>query len=101
MNKMTTEQFEELYRKAWLADVRKAKANRNIAPHDEPDDPQITEVKKPKPKATVKLSEKAKRVNRMIKLRMSMREIGDALGTSHQAVSEMKRRYGLPREDVE
>lgn len=48
-----------------------------------------------------KLTEPAKMVNRMIKRGMNMREIGSILGKSHQAVSEMKRRYGLPREDVE
>ena len=48
-----------------------------------------------------KLTEPAKIVNRMIKKGMTMRDIGAILGKSHQAVSEMKRRYGLPREDVE
>ena len=48
-----------------------------------------------------KLTEPAKVVNRMIKRGMNMRDIGAILGKSHQAVSEMKRRYGLPREDVE
>ena len=55
----------------------------------------------PKTGRNNKLTEPAKMVNRMIKRGMNMREIGSILGKSHQAVSEMKRRYGLPREDVE
>ena len=55
----------------------------------------------PKTGSNSKLTEPAKMVNRMIKRGMNMRDIGAILGKSHQAVSEMKRRYGLPREDVE
>ena len=55
----------------------------------------------PKTGRKCKLTEPAKVVNRMIKRGMTMRDIGAILGKSHQAVSEMKRRYGLPREDVE
>jgi len=50
---------------------------------------------------TIKLSHKAKVVNRMLHKGMKVREIGEILGISHQAVSHMKKNYGLPRKDIE
>lgn len=49
----------------------------------------------------LKLTAKAKVVNRMLKKRMKIRDIGDVLGISHQSVSDMKKRYALPRLDEE
>jgi DNA-directed RNA polymerase specialized sigma subunit len=47
----------------------------------------------------IKLTEKAKVVNRMLKRHMTIRDIGDVLGVSHQSVSDMKKRYALPRSE--
>lgn len=43
------------------------------------------------------LSENAKVINRMLIKDMKVLEIADILGKSHQAVTQIKNRYGLPR----
>jgi len=43
------------------------------------------------------LSENAKVINRMLIKDMKVSEIADILGKSHQAVTQIKNRYGLPR----
>lgn len=43
------------------------------------------------------LSENAKIVNKMLIKDMKVSEIADILGKSHQAVTQIKNRYGLPR----
>ena len=44
-----------------------------------------------------KMSARAKTVNRLIHREMAVTEISDVLGVSHQAVSQIIKRYGLPR----
>lgn len=48
----------------------------------------------PKPR---KLSDKAQIINRMLLKGMTLRDIGDVLGVSHQSVMQVKQRYDLPR----
>ncbi|MDB4350130.1 hypothetical protein OAA57_00950 [bacterium] len=43
------------------------------------------------------LSENAKVINRMLIKDMKVSEIADILGKSHQAVTQIKNKYGLPR----
>lgn len=43
------------------------------------------------------LSENAKIINKMLMKDMKVSEIADILGKSHQAVTQIKNRYGLPR----
>jgi len=43
------------------------------------------------------LSENAKVINRMLIKDMKVSEIADILGKSHQAVTQIKNRYDLPR----
>ena len=43
------------------------------------------------------LSENAKIINKMLMKDMKVSEISDILGKSHQAVTQIKNRYGLPR----
>ena len=43
------------------------------------------------------LSENAKVINKMLIKDMKVSEIADILGKSHQAVTQIKNRYGLPR----
>jgi DNA-directed RNA polymerase specialized sigma subunit len=45
----------------------------------------------------LELSENAKVINRMLKKNMTVAEISEILGKSHQAVTQVKNRYGLPR----
>ena len=46
---------------------------------------------------SLKLSRQAEIINRMLLDKMLGRQIGELLGISQQAVSDIKRRYGLPR----
>jgi len=43
------------------------------------------------------LSENAKIINKMLMKDMKVSEIADILGKSHQAVTQIKNRYDLPR----
>jgi len=43
------------------------------------------------------LSENAKIINKMLMKDMKVSEIADILGKSHQAVTQIKNRYSLPR----
>lgn len=43
------------------------------------------------------LSENAKVINKMLIKDMKVSEIADILGKSHQAITQVKNRYGLPR----
>ena len=109
---MNREAYEELYRAAWLKqnkidrevnkklqapaiDYQQARANGLKGGRPS----QRADVKPPR-YITIKLSPKAKVVNRMLHKGMKVREIGEILGISHQAVSHMKKNYGLPRKDV-
>lgn len=56
---------------------------------------------RPKSGRTIKLTEKAKIINRMIKKGMTLREMAELLGVSHPSIHDIKTRYGLPRDDVE
>ena len=109
---MNREAYEELYREAWLKQnkIDKAKNKRLQAPAIDYAQqrknamkggrpPQRADVQPPRD-ITIKLSPKAKVVNRMLHKGMKVREIGELLGISHQAVSHMKKQYGLPRKDV-
>lgn len=45
----------------------------------------------------LELSENAKVINKMLIKEMKVSEIADILGKSHQSVTQIKNRYGLPR----
>ncbi len=45
----------------------------------------------------LELSENAKVINRMLMKDMKVSEIAELLGKSHQAVTQIKNRYSLPR----
>jgi DNA-binding NarL/FixJ family response regulator len=109
---MNREAYEELYREAWLQQNKIDKANNKRLREPAIDYQQAREngLKGGRPSQradvqpprdiTIKLSPKAKVVNRMLHKGMKVREIGEILGISHQAVSHMKKNYGLPRKDV-
>lgn len=48
----------------------------------------------------IKLTKTASIINRMLLRGMAVTEISTILGKSHQAVSEMKRRYNLPIQET-
>jgi hypothetical protein len=93
---MNREEYEDLYRRAWLKQLDIDKANNKKLQTKPVDYNKAREnaLKGGRPK---KLSDKAAVINRMIVKGMTMREIGDILGISHQAVIQVKQRYGLPR----
>ena len=84
--------FEEAYAQCWkdLRITETATKHRNNIP-----DSLFTE-EKPKPIAKDKLSEPAKIVNNMMNRGMKVKEISDILGKSHQSVSQLVKKYGLP-----
>lgn len=97
---MNREQYEDLYRKLWIKQLIEDKEKNKqlqikLGLNDNlPDEGQEGVFKKPLPR---KLTDKAAVINRMIVKGMTMREIGEILGISHQAVTQVKLRYGLPR----
>ena len=46
------------------------------------------------------MNEKAKVVNRLIKKKMTHSEISEILSITNKTVSEIKRRYDLPRDEI-
>ena len=107
-----TTKYEGVYREAWLKQNKIDKANNKQlqAPAINYQQARENGLKGGRPSQradvqpprdiTIKLSPKAKVVNRMLHKGMKVREIGELLGISHQAVSHMKKNYGLPRKDV-
>ena len=45
----------------------------------------------------LELSKKAQMVNKLMLKNMTVAEIADIVGTTHQSVSQIRNRYGLPR----
>ena len=108
---MNREAYEELYREAWLKQNKIDRENNKKlqAPAIDYAQQRKNAMKGGRPRQmaydpprdiTIKLSPKAKVVNRMLHKGMKVREIGEILGISHQAVSHMKKQYGLPRKDI-
>ena len=97
---MNREAYEELYREAWIAQNKKDREdNPKLSPnvmYRDPKQAQENAKKGGRPKA---LSDKAKMINRMLEKEMTLREIADILGVTHQAVMQVKHRYGLPRNE--
>lgn len=102
--KMSREEFEDMYRKAWIAQTLKdAKVNHFIRPNKYQQSGEKAKNAghkggRPKTGNNIKMTGPAQIVNNLLKTGMSMRKIGEIVGKSHQAVSEMARRYGMPRE---
>ena len=90
--------FEDWYREQWL------KQNKIDAVHNPMARPAPTRIKRDpvsEVRKSIKLSKQAEVVNRMLLQDMLGRQIGELLGISQQAVSEIKKRYGLPRKPEE
>ena len=94
---MNREAYEELYREAWIAQNKKNREdNPKLGPnvmYRDPKQAQENARKGGRPKA---LTERAKVVNRMLEKGMTLHDVADVLGISHQAVMQTKHRYGLP-----
>ena len=60
--------------------------------------PRVEYKPAPKPKL-IKLSDKARTVNKLLLKGWIVVDIADVLGVSHQAISQMVKRYNLPRKE--
>lgn len=97
---MNREQYEDLYREAWIKQCKIDRENNKKlqAPPVDYQKARENGLKGGRPKdITIPLSDKAKVVNRMLAKGMKVREIGEILGVSHQSITHIKKRYGLPR----
>ena len=90
--------FEDWYREQWLKQ-NKIDAIHNPMARLAP--PRSKKGENAETRTSVKLSKQAEIVNRMLLQEMLGRQIGELLGISQQAVSEIKKRYGLPRKPEE
>ena len=90
--------FEDWYREQWLKQ-NKIDAIHNPMARLAP--PRSKKGEDAETRTSVKLSKQAEIVNRMLLQEMLGRQIGELLGISQQAVSEIKKRYGLPRKSEE
>lgn len=102
---LTIEMYENAYRKAWeelrVQERKDQREKRNCYQLR----PGIAEnFTKNKPtqymeelEIKLELSEKAEKVNLLLKKGLTPKECGQVLGCSRQAVLQVKNRYGLPR----
>ncbi len=86
--------FEDWYREQWL---KQTKIDAVHNPMARPAPPRSRKGEDAETRSKIKLSKQAEIVNRMLNQQMLGRQIGELLGISQQAVSEIKKRYGLPR----
>ena len=100
MQEPTREQFEDWYREAWLAKIREERTKKVVVAEPKTK-PVTTKSVKPKPIERIKLSDKARTVNRMLVRGFNSYEISDMLGVSRQSVDQIRKRYGLPRQEDE
>jgi len=86
--------FEKYYRELWLKQLLIDRKFNPMAAEPKKRQPRDaeTEVRK-----KLKLSAQAEIINNLINKKMLFREIADILGITQQAVSDTKKRYGLPR----
>ncbi len=97
---MNREAYEELYREAWIAQNKKDREdNPKLTPNVMYRDPKQAQENAKKGGRPKVMSDKAKMINRMLEKEMTLREIADILGVTHQAVMQVKHRYGLPRNE--
>jgi DNA-directed RNA polymerase specialized sigma subunit len=92
-----TPEYANFYREKWIKQNKldQAMNPRLRAPHNS----QINTAKYGKlggaPK--LELSKKAQTINKLMLKKMTVAEIADIVGTTHQSVSQIRNRYGLPR----
>ena len=90
--------FEDWYREQWL---KQNKIDAVHYPMTRRGPPRSRKGEDTETRSKMKLSKQAEVVNRMLLQDMLGRQIGELLGISQQAVSEIKKRYGLPRKPEE
>lgn len=99
---LTIEMYENAYRKAWeklrVEERKDQREKRNSYQPTKTSIDSITKEEDIEPtEIKLELSEKAEKVNLLLKKGLSPKECGQVLGCSRQAVLQVKNRYGLPR----
>ena len=85
---------EEYYRELWLKQLLIDRKYNPMAAEPKKRQPREAETEERK---KLKLSAQAEIINNLMNKSMLFREIADILGITQQAVSDTKKRYGLPR----
>jgi len=93
------DKYQDIYKKAWDRQNKIDRvANPKLAPSPQAKNGQEAgKFGKMGGAPKLALSENAKIINKMLMKDMKVSEISDILGKSHQAVTQIKNRYGLPR----
>jgi len=96
-NRLTTEQFEYAYRRAWEDLRKKERKDKREKRNSYQPNKALKDLNVEEPEVILELSEKAEKVNLLLKKGLTPKECGQVLGCSRQAVVQVKNRYGLPR----
>ena len=93
------DKHQDIYKRAWeRQNIIDRKANPKIMPSPQAKNGQNAgKFGKLGGAPKLALSENAKVINKMLIKGMTVAEISDILGKSHQAVTQVKNRYNLPR----
>ena len=93
------DKYQDIYKKAWDRQNKIDRvANPKLVPSPQAKNGQDTgKFGKMGGAPKLALSENAKIINKMLMKDMKVSEIAELLGKSHQAVTQIKNRYGLPR----
>ncbi len=93
------DKYQDIYKKAWDRQNKIDRlANPKLVPSPQAKNGQNAgKFGKMGGAPKLALSENAKIINKMLIKDMKVSEIADILGKSHQAVTQIKNRYGLPR----
>ena len=94
---MTEEQrirYEDHYRELWLKQLLIDRKYNPMAAEPKKRQPREAETEERK---KLKLSAQAEIINNLINKSMLFKDIANILGITQQAVSDTKKRYGLPR----
>ena len=104
MNKILMDEphIAEIYRNRWVAqNIKDMKENPKLIPNFKSVSALRRAQKEKNEASTIKMTEKAKFVNRLLKKKMTHNEISEILGITIKGVSDMKRRYDMPRNEEE
>ena len=96
-NRLTTEQFEYAYSRAWKDLRKKERKDKREKRNSYQPNKALKDLNVEEPEIILELSEKAEKVNLLLKKGLTPKECGQVLGCSRQAVVQVKNRYGLPR----
>jgi len=93
------EMYEKVYRRKWEELRKKERKDKREKRNAYQPNKVLGDLNEEveEPKIILELSEKAEKVNLLLKKGLTPKECGQVLGCSRQAVVQVKSRYGLPR----